>query len=427
MSKDHEILPLGKMERKDFIHRLNFFVHPSEEVSNPDQLKGRASQLTQLRDAFETKGMNAFVWGLRGVGKTSLVHTACEKYRGTVQLAAAVSCEKESSFNDLLNDVFRRVEHGGKVNLRDAKIGLKLSAYGFTLEGQKSGSRERIEISTVNNASDFLRTILPNDHQSGREWVIVIDEFDQLENKKTLDSFTALAKQISVDKLPIKFVFCGVASNLNDLIGSHESVDRYLKAVALPPLLDGYIMEIIEYISENFGISLEKGQRTRIAQIACGYPHFAHVIMGEILRTAYEDAPDSAVISADVYKKGIQKAAKGAATRLQTAYDKATKKGSDKYIEVLWSVADGQLLDKQFKAIRDDYLRIMQARKGREAINDEQNFRNHLNSLCEPSHGSVIRRGKVGWYRFSDPMFRSYVRMVAHNSDIDLGEESFRL
>jgi uncharacterized protein len=75
---------LEHMERKEFVDHLNFFVHPSNEVSNPEQLKGRSSQLNQLRDAFETNGMNAFVWGLRGVGKTSLVHTACEKFSDTV-------------------------------------------------------------------------------------------------------------------------------------------------------------------------------------------------------------------------------------------------------------------------------------------------------------------------------------------------------
>ena len=418
---------LADMERKDFVDILNYFVHPSAEVSNPDQLKGRDAQLNQLRDAFETNGMNAFVWGLRGVGKTSLVHTACEKFSLSVQLAAAVSCEKNSSFNDLLNDIFRRVINGGKVNISDKNFSASLSVFGLSVSGQTPGFREKVEVKTVNNASDFLGTILPPDHANRREWVIIIDEFDQLENKQTIDSFTSLAKQISVDKLPIKFVFCGVAANLNDLIGSHESVDRYLKAIELPPLLDGFVMEIVDYIAFNFHRSMSKGQRTRIAQIACGYPHFAHVIMNEILRISYETKDASGQVTPEIYKEGVQKAAKGAATRLQNAYDNATRKGSDKYIEVLWALADGQLMDKQFKVILSDYVRIMDRRKGRELILDEQQFRNHLNSLCAASHGEVVSKGKVGWYHFCDPMLRSYVRMIAHNSDADLGEESFRL
>lgn len=418
---------ISQHDRKEFVDLLNYFIHPSEEISIPDQLKGRDSPLNQLRDVFETNGLNAFIWGIRGVGKTSLVHTACEKFNDTVQIAAAVSCQKDSSSEELLNDIFRRVVHSGKVKIKDRSIAAKVSLLGASVEGKLSdGFQASVKIESVNHASDFLNTILPTDSATGRSWVIIIDEFDQLENKKTIDFFTLLAKQISVDKLSVKFVFCGVASNLNDLVGSHESVDRYIKSIELRPLLDGHIMDIANYISSNFALTLMRGQQTRIAQISCGYPHFAHVIMKEILRVAYDAKFNGSQILPEHFKEGVQNASKGAAIRLQNAYEAATRKGTDKYIEVLWAAADGQLLDKQFKNIREDYLRIMANRGGRNVISDEQNLRNHLNSLCADSHGSVMRRGKVGWYRFTDPMFRSYVRMIAHNDDIDLGEESFR-
>lgn len=413
-------------DRKKFIGLLNHFVHPSEEVSDPSQLKGRDGALEQLRDAFETRGMNAFVWGQRGVGKTSLVHTACAKYSDTVCLAAAISCDKGSSHIELLNDIYRRVLNDGKVRLKDPALKAKLSAFGVSFEGNKPTARETIEVRSVNHASDLLQTILPDDHQTQREWVVIVDEFDLLENKDTINFFTALAKQISVDKVPVKFVFCGVASNLNDLIGSHESVERYLKAVELKPLLNGFIMEIAHFISENFSISLLKGQLTRISQISCGYPHFVHLIMREILIECYQRQVLDGKISPELFKLAVQNAAKGAATRLQVAYDDATKKGTDNYIEVLWAAADGQHLEKQFKKINDDYLRIMNSRTSREALSNEKNLRNYLNNLTKPSYGSVLMRGKVGWYKFTDPMFRSYVRMVAHGEGVDLGEESFR-
>ena len=413
-------------DRKSFMDQVNHFVHPSEEVSDPLQLKGRELPLSQLRDAFETNGMNAFVWGLRGVGKTSLVHTACHKFSDQVTLAAAISCHKASTFNELLNDIFRRVVHGGKINVRDTKIGAKLSAYGVSLEAQKGGFRENLKIESVNHASDFLATILSADHGHGRQWILIIDEFDLLENKDTIDFFTALAKQLSVDKVNVKFVFCGVASNLNDLIGSHESIERYLKAIELRPLLDGHIMEVVEFIAQNFDVEMLNGQVTRIAQIACGYPHFAHLIMREVLVHLFDSSAINLTVTPELFKSSVQSASRSAATRLHVAYDAATKKGTDKYIEVLWAVADGQLLEKQFKSIHKDYLKIMQERGERDTLVDEQQFRNHLNALTLSTHGSVLKKGKVGWYRFGDPMFRSYVRMVAHGDDVDLGEESFR-
>jgi hypothetical protein len=417
---------LKDMDRPTFIGRLNYFVHPSQEVSRPEQLKGRDVPLRSLRDVFETNGAHAFVWGLRGVGKTSLVHTACAQYDNIVRLATAIACQKESTANELMNDIFRRVYSDGKVNLKDKSLAARLSFFGVSLEGRLQQQKDELTIRTVNHASDFLGTLFSGDGGADGDWVIIIDEFDQLENQTTIGFFTALAKQLSVDKVPVKFVFCGVTSNLNDLIGSHESVDRYLKAIHLEPLIDGHIMQIASSISEEMGVQLLKGQYYRIAQIACGYPHFAHVIMDQVLRAAYDEAPGEVIVSPSIFKLGVQNAAKSAAVRLRRAYETATKKGTDKYVEVLWAVADGQLLSKQFKEIYRDYNRIMDRRASRERLSSEEHMRNHLNRLCKDSYGCALTRSGVGWYSFTDPMLRSYVRMLAHNADIDLGEESFR-
>ncbi len=419
---DHKTI--WSMDRKKFIETVNHFTHPSDEISNPDQLKGREKQLSELRDVFDTTGSHAIIWGLRGVGKTSLVHTACEKYSESVRLAAAVSCERNSTFSDLMNDVFRRVVNDGKISVKSKDLKVKLAAFGFAIEGGLWPNKEKIEIQSVNSACDLLNTIFQPDYEKGRIWVIIIDEFDMLKNQSTFDSFTSLAKQISVDKLPVKFLFCGVAANLKELMASHESSDRYLRAIELPELPSNVIMEIVEYIAINFFVKFNKGQIIRIAQIACGYPHFAHVIMREVLVVGFDSGTKPKEISDQIFKDGVQKAARSAATRLLSAYEDATKKGTDRYIEVLWSVAKGQLLEKQFKSVFADYQEIMNFRTQREILT-EQTFRNHLNSLSNSNHGSVINHRKPGWYSFSDPMFRSYVRMMAHNSDVDLGDESF--
>jgi Holliday junction resolvasome RuvABC ATP-dependent DNA helicase subunit len=412
--------------RAEFIDHLKQFVHPSEEISNPTQLVGRRSELNKLRDCFETNGAHAFAWGLRGVGKTSLVHTACEEFSDLVRLGAAIGCEKQSSKADLMTDLYRRIAREGKVDLSTSSIKGKLDLFGvITAEQGGKTYVTRIEPDTINHASDFLGTILETDHVKGRDWVIIIDEFDQLENRETIDFFTALAKQLSVDKIPLKFVFCGVGSNLNDLIGSHESVDRYINTVQVDPLLIGDILKIVENISQEFEVNLSRGQKNRIGQIACGYPHFAHVIMNEILKECYDRGVYHKELEASIYKSGVQRAAKSAATRLQRSYELASRRGTDRYIEVLWALADGQLMVKQFKSIRDDYFRIMEDRKDREPLTKDQDLRNHLNNLCK-GDDAVLRRGKVGWYEFVDPMFRSYVRLKAHENGVELGDESFK-
>ena len=126
---------MGLMFKRD---ALNHFVHPSEEISIPEQLIGRNTELLKLRDCFETDGAHAFVWGARGVGKTSLVHTACSEFDETVRLAAAIGCQKNSTHHDLLKDIWRRVSNSGHVHLSDPKIRGKLNLFGIaSVEGEK--------------------------------------------------------------------------------------------------------------------------------------------------------------------------------------------------------------------------------------------------------------------------------------------------
>lgn len=414
-----------QLRRQEFIARLNHFVHPSEEVADPSQLIGRDNKLVSLRDCFETNGAHAFVWGQRGVGKTSLVHSATAKYADATNLAAVIGCESSSTKDGLLDDIYRRVIKGGIVSLKDSAIKSKLSLFGLSIEGQSGSSREKFSIDSVNHASDFLATILPPDHSNGKCWIIIVDEFDQISNQDTIKFFTSLLKQISVDNLPVKFVFCGVAADLNELIGSHESVDRYIHAVNLEPLSHDEIRSLVRKIALNFDLEFTRGQEWRISQISCGYPHFAHLICKEIISEAYKLQYKERFIDSNLYKLGIQRAASTAAVRLQNAYEKATIKGSNRYTEVLWAAADGQHLEKKFPQILEDYDKIMDLLPGRDHLGDENKVRNYLNNLCKDTHGPALIRRRPGWYQFSDSMLRSYVRLIAHNSSVNLGDESF--
>lgn len=410
------------LSRDEFIALKKQFVHPSSEVSQPDQLVGRSEELKLARNAFERDGTNVFIWGKRGVGKTSLAHTAVNQYSERVYRGPTVACEADTTVNQLFQDVARRaLEKNGSLS---GKIKINLPPI---LTYEKDLGRVSVAVSSVNEASDLLTKVLPPKHEPHRNAVVIVDEFDQLKNRETLSFLTSLAKQMSVDASPVKFIFCGVAEDLDALIGHHESVGRYISAIQVNPLSDDKIWEIVNNIGEEFGIVRNRGHEIRIGQVACGYPTFAHLIMDELLTVAYENGVEDAEIPQEVFNDAMRRAAASAATHLQSSYTKATKKGTDKYVEVLWAVANGpHIMDRQFKDIYADYQRIMSLRRNREVILKEQLFRNHLNSLCKPSHGEVLQRSQSGWYHFTDPMFRGYVRMIAYNSEIELGDESFR-
>lgn len=413
-------------DRSEFVALKKQFVHPSTEVSQPDQLIGRDRPLSLVRNALERDGSSIFIWGRRGVGKTSLAHTAITKFNDIAIPGPAVACERDTTVNGLFQDLIRRAVSQDKRLLGNSSLKLKIEALGVTLEGQMGGFRPQPDITSVNQASEIIDTLFPQDYDKGRQRVIIIDEFDQLSNRETIDFLTSLSKQMSVDGVSAKMIFCGVASNLEALIGSHESVGRYISAVKLDPLSDDSIWAIVENIAAEFGLKVPRGQQIRIGQISCGYPTFAHLVSDEILNVAFEQRFLEETISQEIFNEAMRRAAASAATHLQGAYESSTMKGTDRYVEVLWSAANGpHIKERQFKDIKADYQYVMKNRAGREGIVKEQSIRNHLNALCTEANGQVLEKLNTGWYKFRDPMFRGYVRMIAYNEGIELGDESF--
>ncbi len=416
-----------ELERPDFRNRLNHSLHPSGNISLPTQLKGRTRPMSQMLDCFETAGSHAFIWGPRGVGKTSLGHTACEEHKSQVVLTAAVACEKSTSFNDLLNDILRNVLRDNKIPLAPSKkkaASLNLGITKFSIEAGEF--HENIRIDGPNHAVALLSTIFTQARYPNQMPTIIIDEFDRLKNLETFEQISSVLKQLSVEGLNLKFIFCGVSRNLDELLGSHESVERYVYGVELSPLKHDAIWEIVEDIQTEFNVCFHRGQQMRISQIASGYAGFAHLILKNTLLAAFEGGSRDTNISEELFKEGIHRSAQQAATRLKTAYENAIKRGTDRYIEVLWALANDQHFDRQFKSIVTDYKKIMEKRPNRDGYDSDRNngrdLRNALNSL---TNRGFLSKGKTGWYEFVDPMFRSYVRLVAEREGIELSDENF--
>tara|TARA_R110002012_G_scaffold176846_4_gene341728 strand:+ start:2355 stop:3527 length:1173 start_codon:yes stop_codon:yes gene_type:complete len=389
-------------------------------------MKGRELQLRSMLDCFQTAGAQAFIWGPRGVGKTSLGHTSCIAHDEYVEKVGDVPCDENLTFNDFILQVVRQAHSKGRISdrFKNLEAGLSFYGVGLTIKGALNSDNQNVR--TTAQAADILTDAFNVKTFPYRKPVVIIDEFDTLENPETITLISSLLKQLSVAGSPLKFVFCGVAKDLTELKVAHASVERYVHAVELRPLTADAIIEIISDVEAEFGLRFSNGQKYRIAQIAGGYPHFAHLILHNVLINAYEDGYETNEVSTSLYKKGVHDSASQAATRLRQAYSTATQKGTDRYVEVLWAAANGPHLERQFKDILSDFRQIMTKRPEREGIGSDVNIRNHLNSLCREANGAVLRRRNPGWYAFTDPMFRSYVRMVADNEGIELGAESFR-
>jgi hypothetical protein len=108
----------------------------------------------------------------------------------------------------------------------------------------------------------------------------------------------------------------------------------------------------------------------------------------------------------------------GVAPHLRTAYEQAILKYKADYEEVLWAVADHPLLLRRSTDIYASYLRIMGSRSKEPLPRDT--FNQRMNALKRATHGKILKANRQGWYEFSEPMMRGYVRLRAEYEEVPL-------
>src|SRR5258708_3075702 len=78
---------------------------PSDTIKTPDRLFGRENNLRTIDRALNSPGRQIFIYGDRGVGKTSLARTAAYLHSATDSPPIYVMCGKNSSFSEVMHAV----------------------------------------------------------------------------------------------------------------------------------------------------------------------------------------------------------------------------------------------------------------------------------------------------------------------------------
>jgi uncharacterized protein len=78
---------------------------PSDSIKTPDRLFGREKTLRSIDRAFHSPGRQVFIYGDRGVGKTSLTQTAAYLHTGIENQPICVMCGKMNNFGQTIQAV----------------------------------------------------------------------------------------------------------------------------------------------------------------------------------------------------------------------------------------------------------------------------------------------------------------------------------
>lgn len=388
---------------------------PSKEINTPDRLFGREKHLQNIYRALNSQGRQIFIYGDRGVGKTSLAVTAAKLHTHEGESAVYVPCGETTSFADVIqaignstSDVTKRLEQSRRT------LGLNVGASNLGSLGGSIIKEPNAPIPGPNNINDALDILRYVDSKRKGQTIIVIDEFDRIKDPKEQALFSELIKNIPTIDLNVRFIFCGIGQNVDDLLGAHPSSGRYFEAIELEKLRHNFLWDIILSVAKEANVEIHDGMLKRISIISDGFPHYVHLI-GECMFWAMQDSVEEIhECNQEHYEAGIRGALQKAEPSLRLDYQKATEKTKNKtqYEETLWAFADRSDSRRQVTEIYErSYLRIMDARQRKPL--EKSVFNNRLLAMRENSHGKILVGHGSGWFSFRANVLRGYIRLKA--------------
>ena len=254
--------------------------------------------------------------------------------------------------------------------------------------------------------------------------VIVIDEFERIASSDEKDKFAEFIKNISTCTETLKFIFCGIATDITELLGVHPSAGRILEPVEVKTISHDSLWKIIQEPASAMKVRIDQEKLIRISQISDGFPHYVHLI-AECLFWAMHD--DDHMVESATHKHyivAIKNAIERTEAILKNQYNKATRKtkNTEDYREALWALADKSSDQRPLIDIYNiSYLKLMLKRLNRDKISKEK-FNQRLLSLRKDSHGKIVVGHGSGWFSFRENIMRGYVRLDAETNGIPIGE-----
>ncbi|USD30902.1 AAA family ATPase [Pseudoalteromonas sp. SCSIO 43201] len=413
---------MKKLSRNEFFQELHEVLTPSEPIKSIEFLCGREIEIDNIEEAMFAPGRHCFIYGERGVGKSSLAYTVANKIQSSDKPYLVVNCDKDSSFLSIVKQVVRRMESSviDKSMLSTEKLGLNIAGFKYEKSNAEQAKKTYLSdsITDLSSAADVLNDI---SEQYSENSVVVVDEFDTIEVKEEREKFAVLIKHLSNMGAKVRFIFTGIAESLEDLLGGHSSSTRQIHQVNVFPLHWTGRFEIIDRAFTHFGVVLPEDIRMRIAGLSDGYPHYIHLICEKILAEMFRRDDGDSVVSFGVFLNSLDLAIQTIVHDEKKSYDKATLGRDEFYHHILWALADSADQIRHLEHIAFSYSEVCK-KLSLEPI-DNSALMKELSNLKRKPFGSIVDTGIKGrprMYKFRESITKGLVRMIAERNNVKL-------
>jgi len=406
---------------------------PAQEITDPKLFVGRQKEIRDSINALLNPGSFMAIFGLRGVGKSSIARQIKLIAEGDKTLPAALGLKKslprKKDFDFIVHyytsdgfvhnvyDLFKRMLFGDEENpslFSLTKSGDKQLAEfkrtvgiegGASFLGAKVGAKGAEESKFVPYVSDDLiqqfRALLGTirkDNQDRDGLLILIDEFDTIQNK---DGFASIVKACSSDY--VKFGVVGIASTGTELIKDHSSIGRQIDFISIPLMPELELLQILKKAEHNVGqaITYEDTAMSEICDKSEGFPYFTHLLGKEAMLIAYERGSTNVSLrDIDSLSKAISE---GRLTNIfENVYHEAVKNSPQREV-LLKLFAEEDTSDIPSADVYSSAIDM--------GITNPSQLMKQLTSPDNIATIPVLTKVHDKHYRFTDPVFKVYARI----------------
>lgn len=191
---------------------LNKLVSPARPIQSIEDLQGRMPEIARIEKALFAAGRHIFIYGDRGVGKSSLAAAAASLSQSSDAAYIDVSCAPDSTLKDVVANIAYKAlnesrlhktkqTNNASLELRFLKAGIAQEVSVHDLHSEMHSMLDAVEVLAEVTAIHSTRPI------------VVLDEFDRMADEKERNLFADLVKQLGDKKIGLTFFFTGVGNN----------------------------------------------------------------------------------------------------------------------------------------------------------------------------------------------------------------------
>ncbi|MBK5355050.1 ATP-binding protein [Pseudomonas sp. TH41] len=414
----------GFENKTEFTKKLNEHMSASGPVKSIQQLFGREKELSLIEEALYANGRHVFIYGDRGVGKSSLAAAAAAQYQSSDNSPIQIGCGPDTKFYETIENLVDRVMKslaGGYDHTITQTLNVKIYSISW------KNSTKKVEVFKVDSMYSAVNATEEIAKYHSEQPVIIIDEFDQIESETERKLFATFLKDLGDRGVNVKFIFTGVATSLDKLLGSHESSFRQLHTIGLERLGWSAREDIVRDGAAAFSLTVGNDVCFTIAKISNGFPSYAHLIMEKLLWIAFNEDHPVSHLDMKLFEQALRDAISSIGAHLKRPYEQATAHRSPDYTEILWATSDSEDTIRYSESIFLSYIRIHEKIHGKNPPPEylplpQPNFLVKLRDLKKKPYGEIIENAmdRKGLYTYRENILRGFIAMKALEGGVEL-------